>query len=74
MSSETTIRITRSFPSSRERVFRAWTNPEEIKKWWKIGEGWSLTIAEVDLRVGGEFRIGMRYSSGEATHLVKGNF
>ena len=58
-SQETTLRLTRIFAAPREKVFRAWTDLEELKKWWGP-VGYSTPIAEVDLRVGGKYRLGMR--------------
>jgi len=50
------LQIRRTFPASRERVFRAWTTPEEIKRWKAPGDRTS-PVVEVDLRVGGKYRI-----------------
>ncbi len=52
--------VNRVFPAPRERVFRALTNPEDLARWW----GPNAT-AEVDLRVGGTFRLGMDLMGGE---------
>lgn len=49
----TVLVITRKLAAPRERVFRAWTEPEELKRWWGAGDGFTTPIAEVDLRVGG---------------------
>ncbi|HEX6347001.1 SRPBCC family protein [Umezawaea sp.] len=53
--SDTRILITREFNAPRHLVFRAWTEPELIKRWWSGGHG-EVTVAEVDLRVGGAWR------------------
>jgi uncharacterized protein YndB with AHSA1/START domain len=39
----------------RHLVYRAWTTPELIKRWWSARRG-EVTLAEVDLRVGGTWR------------------
>jgi uncharacterized protein YndB with AHSA1/START domain len=57
-SREATLRLTRTFAAPRKKVFRAWTDPEELKKWWGP-EGYATPTAEVDLRVGGKYRLGM---------------
>jgi uncharacterized protein YndB with AHSA1/START domain len=49
------ILITREFDAPKELVYRAWTTPELIKKWWS-GERGTTTAAEVDLRAGGRWR------------------
>ena len=68
-----TFRIKKRFNAQRERVFEAWTKPEVLKQWW-CPEGWTPTGIDVDLRVGGAFRIGMRRSGGGATVYVHGRF
>jgi len=52
---DTQIRITREFAAPRELVYRAWTTPDLIKRWWG-GKRGVVTLAEVDLRVGGRWR------------------
>jgi uncharacterized protein YndB with AHSA1/START domain len=49
------ILITRDFDAPRELVFKAFTTPELIKRWWHANRG-EMTIAEIDLRVGGKWR------------------
>jgi uncharacterized protein YndB with AHSA1/START domain len=53
--SDTQILITREFDAPRHLVYRAWTTPELIKRWWS-GERGDVTSAEVDLQVGGKWR------------------
>jgi uncharacterized protein YndB with AHSA1/START domain len=52
---ETQILITREFDAPRHLVYKAWTTPELIKRWWS-GDRGTATLAEVDLRVGGTWR------------------
>lgn len=69
-SQETTLHLRRTFAAPREKVFRAWTDPEELKKWWGP-PGHSTPTAEVDLRVGGKYRLGMRkLPAGDLFYLV----
>ena len=49
------ILITREFDAPRHLVYRAWTTPELVRRWWSGGRG-GLTVAEIDLRVGGAWR------------------
>jgi uncharacterized protein YndB with AHSA1/START domain len=53
--SDTQILMTREFAAPAHLVFRALTTPELIKRWWSGGRG-EVTVAEVDLRVGGRWR------------------
>ncbi len=49
------ILITREFDAPKDLVFKAWTTPELVKRWWS-GQRGSVTSAEIDLRVGGTWR------------------
>jgi uncharacterized protein YndB with AHSA1/START domain len=49
------ILITREFEAPRHLVWKAWTTPELVKRWWHANRG-EVTIAEIDLRVGGKWR------------------
>jgi len=57
------ILITREFAAPRELVFRAWTTPELIKRWWHANRG-ELTVVDIDLRAGGAWRYVMKASNG----------
>jgi uncharacterized protein YndB with AHSA1/START domain len=52
---ETQILITREFAAPKHLVFKAWTTPELVKRWW-AGTMGTVTLAEIDLRVGGRWR------------------
>jgi uncharacterized protein YndB with AHSA1/START domain len=49
------ILITRDFDAPRHLVYKAWTTPELVKRWWHANRG-RVTVAEIDLRVGGKWR------------------
>jgi uncharacterized protein YndB with AHSA1/START domain len=51
------LNLSRSYPVAPEKVWRAWTDPEAVKKWWGPGPDQSVSAAELDVRVGGRFRI-----------------
>ena len=57
------ILITREFDAPRHLVYRAWTEPELIRRWWHAKRG-EVTAAEVDLRVGGAWRYAMVADGG----------
>ena len=57
------ILITREFDAPRHLVYRAWTTPELVKRWWSGNRG-ETTIAEIDLRVGGGWRCVMVTEGG----------
>jgi len=49
------ILIAREFDAPKRLVYRAWTTPELIRRWWAGGQG-EVTVVEIDLRVGGTWR------------------
>jgi uncharacterized protein YndB with AHSA1/START domain len=67
------LRLSRRFSRSPEVVFRAWTNPDNIRRWWSPA-GWTPAEIEVDLRVGGSYRLGMRRIEDGDTVYVHGRF
>ena len=60
---DTQILIAREFDAPRHLVYRAFTTPELIKRWWS-GERGEVTTAEVDLRPGGTWRYVMIANGG----------
>jgi uncharacterized protein YndB with AHSA1/START domain len=60
---DTQILITREFAAPKHLVFKAWTTPELIKRWWHANRG-EATAADVDLRVGGTWRWVMMTNQG----------
>jgi uncharacterized protein YndB with AHSA1/START domain len=66
--------LQRRFRASPERVFRAWTQPSALREWW-CPPGWAACEIEVDLRLGGAFRIVMRrLADGTGPLSVCGQF
>ena len=57
------ILITREFDAPRHLVYRAWTTPELVERWWSGRRG-KMTLAEIDLRVGGAWRYVMVANGG----------
>ena len=51
------LNIARHYPVAPEKVWRAWTDPEAVKRWWGPGGQDPVSHAELDVRVGGRFRI-----------------
>jgi len=49
------ILITRDFDAPRELVYKAFTTPELVKRWWHAKRG-EMLVVEIDLRVGGQWR------------------
>ncbi len=56
------ILVTREFDAPRALVFRAWTEPELVRRWWTAKRG-TMSVCEIDLRVGGKWRFAMTADS-----------
>lgn len=65
--SERTLRIVRWLPAAPDAVFAAWTTADSLTAWMCPGSGHVVT-AELDVRVGGCFRIVMRHAESETVH------
>jgi uncharacterized protein YndB with AHSA1/START domain len=61
--SDTQVLITREFNAPRHLVYKAYTTPELVRRWW-AGRRGQMTVAEIDLRVGGMWRFVMTSSEG----------
>lgn len=57
-----------------EKVWRAWTTPEDIKQWNAASNDWHTTAATVDLRVGGQFSSRMEAKDGSMGFDFAGNY
>ena len=55
---DTQILITREFDAPKHLVWKAWTTPELVRRWWHANRG-EMTVCEIDLRVGGTWRYAM---------------
>jgi uncharacterized protein YndB with AHSA1/START domain len=60
---DTQYLITREFDAPRHLVYRAWTTPELVARWWYAERG-EMTATEIDLRVGGRWRFAMVTPTG----------
>jgi uncharacterized protein YndB with AHSA1/START domain len=67
------IEVRRRFAATLERVFDAWTEPEVLLEWWSAGPSHRPGLAEVDLRVGGRYRLSMIDRDGVET-IVGGEY
>jgi uncharacterized protein YndB with AHSA1/START domain len=64
---DTEIHFTRLFDAPPQLVFEAMTKPEHVKQWWGcLGEGYSVPVCEIDLRVGGKWKFVNKHPAGEA--------
>jgi uncharacterized protein YndB with AHSA1/START domain len=51
------LTLNRHYPVAPEKVWRAWTDPKAIARWWGPGGPEMVSVVEVDVRVGGRFRM-----------------
>lgn len=72
--SDTELVMTRLFDATPELVFEALTNPEYIKRWQSPPEPWSIAVCDIDVRVGGEFRIVYRNDDDGSEWVVNGKY
>jgi uncharacterized protein YndB with AHSA1/START domain len=70
----TSLRLERTFDATADEVFDAWTNPEVLRRWWGASPTWLVPVAEVDLRVGGHYRLSMEDPDTGAVHTVRGEY
>jgi uncharacterized protein YndB with AHSA1/START domain len=62
-SDERELIVTRVVDAPRQLVFKTWTQPEHIARWWGP-QGFTTIHCEMDVRVGGAYRFGMRSPQG----------
>lgn len=70
--SDREIRFTCTFQRSRQLLFDAWTQPEHLRAWWGC-EGSKITRCEIDLRIGGAWRLEMQMADG-SRHPFHGQY
>jgi uncharacterized protein YndB with AHSA1/START domain len=68
----TTLRLERTYDATAEEVFDAWTNPEVLRRWWMVDEARRTPEADVDLRVGGSYRLSTRDAGTGSRLAVRG--
>ena len=66
------LRVSRTFPAPRERVFTAWSTAEHVKAWFSPAT-FTVPDARVEMRVGGPFEVCMRSPTGQES-WTKGTF
>jgi len=70
--------IERHFNATPEQVFDAFTDPDQLTRWW-WPEGFTCPAAEVDLRVGGKYRLAMEWPASipletQFSHFMGGEY
>lgn len=70
----TSLHLERTFDAPADAVFDAWTNPELLRRWWAPRPGARTVVAEVDLRVGGAYRLSMEDPDSGERNTVGGEY
>ena len=65
------LEMRRLLPFARARVFHAWTQPAVLQQWFHPAAQLTTPIVEVDLRIGGHYRITMQ-NADQQTFTVRG--
>ena len=66
------LNLQRHYPVAPQKVWRAWTDPEALKRWWGPGGPEAVSLVQLDVRVGGRFRIVMQKHGESEEHDVSG--
>jgi uncharacterized protein YndB with AHSA1/START domain len=72
-SANITLQVKRTFRAPREQVFRAWTDRAELARWFAPSAEYSTVVPELELRVGGRYRVEMHHKGGNV-HTVFGTY
>ena len=70
---ETGFELRRRYRASRERLFRAFTNPDDLRDWYAPVAGWVVSHVEVDAREGGGYHLEFGPAGGDPV-VEKGVF
>lgn len=66
---EAAVTLTRTFNAPRERVFRAWTDPRYVARWWGP-RGFKTVVRTLDVRPGGSWRIEQQGADGSVRRFA----
>jgi uncharacterized protein YndB with AHSA1/START domain len=64
------VTLTRTYAAAPEKVWRAWTDPKAMMRWMRPAPGFTASVVESDLRVGGRYRIILKGPAGEELETV----
>ena len=71
---DTTIVLARSFQAPRRLVWEALTDPARMRRWMLPPPGWTMTVCEVEARVGGTLRIAWKSEDANPAMTLHGVF
>jgi uncharacterized protein YndB with AHSA1/START domain len=68
------LSMTRRYPVSSDLMFRVWTEPEHLQRWFFELKPGASAHADVDLRVDGAYRVSLHGPDGEVIYAVAGRY
>ena len=74
MPSDREVKVMRAFKAPRALVYRAYTEPELVRRWLLGPPGWSMPVCEMDVRVGGRYRWRWRSEENDSEFGFMGTF
>ena len=74
MTKPSSLTVEHVFDATPQELWRAWTDPEQYKKWYNPGPGMDLVIHQFDVRVGGRIHFDMPMPGGRGGNATKGIF
>lgn len=72
--SDREVQITRSFRAPRTLVYRAYTEPDLVRRWMGGYPGWTMLVCDMDVRVGGKYRWRWRQDADGTEFGFQGTF
>jgi uncharacterized protein YndB with AHSA1/START domain len=72
--SDTTIVLTRAFNAPRRLVWEAMFTPDKMRRWMLPPPGWTMTVCECDVRVGGALRLAWKSEDADPVMTLDGVF
>lgn len=71
---DTTIILTRTFRASRRLVWQAMIEPAKMRRWMLPPPGWTLTVCEVEARLGGALSLAWKSADADPVMTLQGAF
>ncbi len=71
---DTTIVITRTFNAPRRLVWEAFTDPARMRRWLLAPPGWTMTVCEIEARVGGALKLAFKNEEADPIMTIRGVF
>ncbi|MGI9457791.1 MAG: SRPBCC family protein [Aeoliella sp.] len=69
-----TLTVRRKFPVDQQTLYQAWTDPDQVAKWFGPTPEHSVEVREYELRVGGKYQLAFSKGGEPATDVVAGVF